>query len=336
MSRILIDHEGMRGTAHELRAIDAELDALRGRLRGAALGAMPPDVIARIGATTGRADVVLHGHGERLRVEAGRLEWRAAAAEVAGGTNPTLRGSFDFLDRSGLLALASFAGVVPNARVAYDAFSTFNDRVGQAGSLYLSADASRQAWVNAGRHGVLGGVSSFGHRAWTPLAHGARSARAISGKIGKVTGWANTAFTAADIFKERTGRGQGVGHAAAATAGIMGSQVAGTVAGGAVGAKVGMVAGATVGSLLGPAGTLVGGAVGGFVGGAAGGWIGREIGERIGEWGVGQAEEAIGSALHSAEYLAEDVRRVVSDVPDRAGDAMADVGNIVKDKLKFW
>lgn len=82
MNRMLIDQEGMRSTATELRAIESELDVLRGRLRGAALGAMPPHVVARIGATTARTSVMLHGNGERLQWHARTLEWRATAVEV--------------------------------------------------------------------------------------------------------------------------------------------------------------------------------------------------------------------------------------------------------------
>lgn len=339
MSRILIDQEGMRGAANELRAIDSELDSLRGRLRGAALGAMPPVVIAQIGATAGRADVVLRGHGERLRIEAGRLEWRAAMAEVAGGSDPALRGSFDFLDRSGLLGLASFVGIVPNLgrlRAANEALGGTSGRVGQVSSLYLRADEFRQLLVASGKHGLARRVSDYGRSWWRPAAGGARKANRISGRLGKVTSFVAVGFTARDVFNERTGRGQHVAHAGAAAVVVAGARAAGTYAGQAVGSTVGMAAGALVGSAFGPVGTVVGGAVGRFAGGIAGGAIGGMIGQQVGEWGVAGAEEALGSAFRSAEGLAEDAGRVAGDVADRAGDAIQDVGNAVKDKLKFW
>lgn len=335
MSRILIDQEGMRGAANELRAIDAELDALRGRMRGAAIGAMPPAVIARIGATTARADLVLHGHGERLRVEAGRLEWRATAAELAGGRNPAMRGSFDFLDRSGLLGLASFVNLVPNVgrlRVANDALGAYSGRVGQLGGLYLDADELRRHWVGAGKHGLIGRWSDYGRR-WTPVA---QKAKHMSGRIGNVSAGIGGAFSALDVFSERTRRGQHPAHAAAAGVAIGTAKTAGTHVGGAIGSHVGMAAGAALGSAFGPVGTLVGAAAGRMVGGAVGGWVGGVVGEKLGEWGVAGAEKAVGSVFRGGEGLANDAGRAAGDVANRAGDAIQDVGNAVKDKLKFW
>lgn len=111
MSRILIDQEGLRGAANELRSIDSELDALRGRMRGAALGAMPPHVIAHIGATTVRTEVVLHGNGERLQLEARMLEWRAVAVEIGSAALALGRSPLADHIRTGL-AIREFGGAL--------------------------------------------------------------------------------------------------------------------------------------------------------------------------------------------------------------------------------
>jgi hypothetical protein len=302
---------------------------------------MPPEVIARIATTAAHAEPRLGWHGDRLRFEADRLDWRAAIVE-ADLSDPPRRGSFDFLDRAGLLGLAGLAGLVRAGGRWLTAPGTAGDIANMAGDVaqaVLSPRAFRlapfrQMWHLAGnrggsqavafaryaiRYSSLPGkaVGRVGNVKVSPemvgrLGKGLR----VVGRGAKVIG---AGFTFHDVYQERRQMGQSRTEAASAGIVVAGSSL-------------------TFAGAFGVAGTLVGGPVVGVALGLVGAFVGEQVGH-----GLLRASDNLSDALvqpyMAASEAINDLGTTASDAASGAADALGDVADdagALLGKVKFW
>lgn len=333
MTKILIDQEGLRSAAQELRMIDQELDAVRSRLRGAALGAMPPEVIAQIASTAARTDPRLGNHGERLCLEAGRLDWRAAFVE-ADPSDPRVRSSLEFVEGAGLLGLGALAGVIPMNDHWAASFGLVNDVVGGVADIAYIALYPRHLRVAplgkmlrlAGNQGgsrivAFARLSVRYVSLRRPPAEWTRRVHLSPGTVSQLgTGLrfvsnaatvADVALTARSVYQEHKTEG-----ASDIEAGSAAFVVAGTSA------------------LFALVGTRFAGPVGGPILGAVGAQVGH---------GLLDASDAVSDALVEpyiqASEAIEDLKNTMGKAADGAAETVGDVADhagALASKVKFW